>query len=151
LGSDRNRPPVETQPLAAAKPPWDQLRLRGAVEAQFLFGTLIAEDLVPFTHLPYRPVVLPIVPAERPNAHWDIVERQIAPEREYQGLADWLQQAERAWKKGRGEKAGRVSLYHWFDWQKKAAKQYDAPFKVVYNKSGSFLNAAVVRSRAVSA
>jgi len=68
IGFDEARPPLESDLLATAKKPWNQITLRAAVEAQFLFATLLAEDLLPFTHKTFRPVVLRLCRHHAPRA-----------------------------------------------------------------------------------
>ncbi|PYV16236.1 MAG: hypothetical protein DMG21_12375 [Acidobacteria bacterium] len=61
LGVDPAKPFVKTDPRAikAAKEQYQDVRMEGNVESEFLYSTILSTDLVPFAHLPFRTVVLP--------------------------------------------------------------------------------------------
>src|SRR2546425_12417277 len=46
---------------AGAKKPWKKLELKGKVEREFLFGSALSEDLLPFVIRRLRLVVLPLL------------------------------------------------------------------------------------------
>ncbi|MBI3859315.1 MAG: hypothetical protein HY296_03615, partial [Thaumarchaeota archaeon] len=61
LGLSQEQPFVQTEEAVKGKPPWESVRIAGAVERKFLFATALGDDLVPFGILHYKPIVLPIL------------------------------------------------------------------------------------------
>ena len=149
LGIDLSRPPLESseQALKRAKEPYKRLVMRGNMESEFLYATLLSTDILPFGHLGYRLVVLPIEPR---GHHHALITVQEAQEREFTHLATWLEKVERNWKKRRGEKAKRATAIEWLDYRRKLTGQDPlARYRVIYNTSGTFLTAVVIGNEAV--
>jgi hypothetical protein len=92
LHVDLTKPFVKSAKLKIEKAPWKGIELSGNVEAEFIYATLLAEDIVPFGHLPFRSVVLPIEPA--PNGY-RLLSVETLRGKGYNYMADWLE-------KGRG-------------------------------------------------
>ena len=150
LGIDPSRPPLESSERAVknAKQPYKGLVMRGNVESEFLYATLLSTDVLPFGHLGYRLVVLPIEPK---GHHHVLVTVQEAQERRFTRLATWLEEVEKHWEHRRGEKAKRITALEWLDYRRKLTGQDPlAKYRVIYNKSGTFLTAAVVESEPIS-
>ncbi len=146
VGFDPELPLLETDPRAikGAKPPYRDVRFEGNVERRFLYATLLSTDLLPFGHLDYRLVVLPIEPQ---GEHYKLMGPAEARRRGYLHLGQWLDKAEREWVKRRSAKAGRISALGWLDYRKKLTTQNPlAKYRVIYNTSGTFLTAAVVEN-----
>lgn len=143
LGVDSLRPFVKTDPRAieAAKENYKDVYLEGNVEAEFLYQTMLSTDLVPFGHLPFRTVVLPIVGK---GDHYVMLNAQQARKEGYLGLAEWLEKCEAVWKRKRGDKAERESIYDWLDYRKKLTQQRRKRYTVVYPASATYLCSAVV-------
>ncbi|MBC7223514.1 MAG: SAM-dependent DNA methyltransferase [Anaerolineae bacterium] len=144
LGFDPAFPPLETDERARkqAKAPYRDLVLRGNVEAQFLYATLLSTDLLPFGHLGYRLVVLPIEPE---GDHYRLVDAAEARRRGLFGLAAWLETVEREWAARRGAKAERMTALERLDYQGNLTKQNpQARYRVLYNSSGTNLVSCVV-------
>jgi hypothetical protein len=142
------RPVLETDEEEArqAKEPWRSLRMRGAVEAQFIFATLLGGDILPFGHRSLRPVLLPL------NIESDkalLVNYSQAVEQGYTGLALWLREAEEHWqrhatKDERGQ-AKIANILEQIDYRKKLTSQrLNSGHKVLYNKSGTHIAACVL-------
>jgi len=131
LGVDSSRPYVKTDPRAikAAKENYQDVSLEGNVEAEFLYSTLLSTDLVPFGHLPFRTVVLPILWTKD---GYVMLKANEARRQGYLGLAEWLEKCERIWNEKRGEKADKVSVYDWLDYRKKLTQQRRKRYTVVY-------------------
>lgn len=143
LGLDAAQPYVKTDPRAieAAKDNYADVSLAGNVEAEFLYQTLLSTDLVPFAHLPFRTVVLPIV---WKGGRYVMLNAQQAQKEGYLGLAEWLEKCEAVWKEKRGEKAERESIYAWLDYRKKLTQQCRKKYTVVYPASATYLCSAVL-------
>jgi hypothetical protein len=131
LGYDPARPYLRTDPRAieGAKEQYQDVRLEGNVESEFLYSTLLSTDLVPFGHLPFRTVVLPIL--WKPEGYAMLTASE-ARRQGYVGLAEWLEVCERIWKEKRGDKAERESVYGWLDYRKKLTQQRRKRYTVVY-------------------
>jgi hypothetical protein len=145
LGFNPDLPPIQTTESAGrqSKAPYKGLSLKGAVENHFLYVTLLSTDLLPFGHLGYRLVVLPIEPI---GTHFRLIDANEARSRGFLHLAQWLEVAEREWANRRGAKAGRMSIYEYLDLFGGITRQNpQAKYRVIYNKSGTFLTAAVVK------
>jgi hypothetical protein len=95
-----------------AKRPYHDVRLEGNVESDFLYATLLSTDLLPFGHLDYRLVVLPIKPKDD---YYELIDKQKAHEEGLYGLEKWLEKAEVEWTKRRGLKAEQMNIYERLD------------------------------------
>ncbi len=124
---------------AGAKKPWKfEVAMEGRVEREFLFGTALAEDIVPFAVREIRLVVLPVAAREGRFAMLDgdeiLAEGAV-------GASDWVDNAERLWNERK--KKGQPSLIEYLNYDQKITNQDpQARFIVLYNKSGTNLAAA---------
>ncbi|MCS7265766.1 MAG: SAM-dependent methyltransferase [Armatimonadetes bacterium] len=142
---DRRRPQLETDTKieTQAKKPWKGIRLQGSVEAEFLFATLLSDDMLPFGWRELSLVVLPL----------DISNRRLINDIEAirkgkMGLAKWLREAEGIWKQNR---KSQEELLDYLNWQGKlTAQQPVGVFKVLYNTSGTHLCSCVIDTRDIS-
>jgi hypothetical protein len=149
LGFDPHRPPIETDPRATkeAKKPYQDVKCEGNVENNFLYATLLPADLIPFGHLGYRLVVLPIEPD---GSHYKIVNEKEAAERGFLHLAQWLKKAEAEWIKRRGVKAERMTIYERLDRVHGLTSQNSqSRYRVIYNTSGTFLTATIIENEPI--
>jgi len=144
LGVDPARPYVKTDPraIAAAKDKYKDVRLEGNVEAEFLYSTLLSTDLVPFGHLPFRTVVLPIL---WKNDGYTILKAPEARQQGYLGLAEWLEKAEAIWGEKQGEKAAKMTVYQRLDRYRGLTQQRRKRYTVVYPASATYLCATVIQ------
>jgi hypothetical protein len=150
VGFNPECPPLETDPRAVkeAKKPYQDLRFEGQVESRFLYATLLSTDLLPFAHLDYRLVVLPIEPRE---SHYRLLNAQQAKQVGFVHLSDWVENVEVEWQKRRSPSAEKLTASDWLDYRKKlTAQNPEAKFRVIYNKSGTFLTSAVIESQTIS-
>lgn len=128
-----------------AKDAYRDLVLEGNVEARFLYATLLSTDLLPFGHLDYRLVVLPIEPE---GDHYRMLTAEEARERGFLGLARWLERAQAEWARRRGLKAERMSIYERLDHVRGLTRQNpQAKYRVLYIKSGTYLCACALESQ----
>ena len=148
-GFDPNVPPLETadRAIEQAKPTYKDVRMDGAVESRFLYASLLSTDLLPFGHLNYRLVVLPI---ESKLDHYELLEINQARKQGYLGLAKWLNKAQKEWELLRGSKAKTMSIYDRLDRVHALTGQNPkSKYRVIYNTSGTFLTAAVIESKKI--
>lgn len=125
-----------------AKRDYYGIHLSGNVESDYLYATLLGSDLLPFTHLPLRLVVLPVYPVEKTYA---MITKEGVNRRGHECMGKWLLQGEELWKSKRGDKADRFDLYQWLDYNRKLTKQEPGAKSIIlYNTSGTFLTACVV-------
>ena len=146
LGSSKLKPFVKTSSRAEdlAKGEYRALHLSGEIESQFLWATLSGSELVPFGSMASMINVLPI---EVVSGKYKILTRPEVSNRHLDGLYDWLAIVEDLWRKHRGEKSKRVTVYDWLDWQGKLTSQSPSTkYKVLYNVSGTYLVSTVVRN-----
>jgi hypothetical protein len=148
LAVDRRRPYLETDPSAVsqAKQPWKDVRMQGEVEADFLYATLLGDDLVPFGWRRLRLVVLPIQPGQ--DGRLRLVDRQEAVKNGWTGLKDWLQKAEELWERNKNSTTAE-SLLPWLNYRNKLTSQSPGMLRVVYNRAGKYLAACVVNTEAM--
>jgi SAM-dependent methyltransferase len=144
---NRARPQLETdsQIESRAKKPWQNIRLDGSVEADFLFATLLSDDLLPFGWRRLRLVVLPLAKRSRGRKLLSDID---AVRLGKIGLANWLRNANELWVSHR---KSQVSLSKYLDWKSKLTSQSPTGvYKLLYNTSGTHLCACVVDAREVS-
>jgi SAM-dependent methyltransferase len=139
----QRRPQLETDPQIEprAEKPWKGIRLQGSVEAEFLFATLLSDDMLPFGWRQRSLVVLPLSGRKLLSAK-DAIRRGKA------GLANWLRKADAIWRKHR---KSQEELLNYLDWKGKlTAQSPTGVYKLLYNTSGTRLCACVVDARDVS-
>jgi hypothetical protein len=149
LGFDPNLPPLVTSQRAQeqAKDAYQGIVFKGTVESRFLYATLLSTDLLPFSHLDYRLVVLPIEPA---GNGYNLITADQARRRGYIRLAEWLEQVQEGWEKRRGAKAEKASALEWLDYRRKLTTQTpQAAYRVLYVAAGTYLCACVVEREPV--
>jgi len=149
LGFDPSLPPLETAERAKrqAKAAYKGLVIKGNVESRFLYATILSTDLLPFGHLPFRLVVLPIEPV---GTGYALLTAEEARGKGYLHLARWLGAAQAEWKTRRGEKAERIDVLGWLDYRHKlTAQNPQARYRVLYPTSATYLCACVVENKPV--
>ena len=149
LGFDPSLPPLETAERARrqAKAAYRGLVMKGNVEGRFLYATLLSTDLLPFGHLPFRLVVLPIEPRGK---DYTLLTAEEARGRGYLHLARWLEVAQAEWERRRGEKAERMDVLEWLDYRHKlTAQNPQARYRVLYPTSATYMCACVVENRPI--
>lgn len=144
LGFNPDLPPLETAERARqqAKDAYKTVFFKDTVERRFLYATLLSTDLLPFGHLNYRLVVLPIEPEEE---HYKLIDANDARKRGYLNLARWLEKAEKEWTRRRGVKAERIDVLGWLDYRHKLTKQNtQVKYRVVYPDVNRIMFATVI-------
>jgi len=147
LGVDTSRPLVKTSVdvLGGAKEPWRGIELRGNVEADFIYATLLGGDIVPFGFSKIRLVVLPI---EARTTGYRLIDVNALRNRGFVDAADWLEKAQKLWEERRTEKArsrfprilGRLDYNGLLSIQNPSKR-----YVVLYNASGTNLVSCVIK------
>lgn len=146
LGFNPECPPLETDPRAIkeAKKPYQDVRFEGQVESRFLYATLLSTDLLPFGHLNFRLVVLPI---ETRGSHYHLLNAKQAKQAGFVHLSEWVENVEVEWQKRRSRSAEKLTALEWLDYRRKLTDQNPkTKYCVIYNALGTFLAAAIVES-----
>jgi len=149
LGFNLGLPPLETADRARqeAKDAYKSVFFKDAVESRFLYATLLSTDLLPFGHLDYRLVVLPIEPEEE---RYKLIDANEARKRGFLNLGRWLEKAENEWTKRRSAKAERITALGWLDYRRKlTAQNSQAKYRIIYNTSGTNVAAAVIKNEVI--
>jgi len=136
---------VATDPRAQAeaKPPYKHVHFEAAVEAEFIYATLLSTDLLPFGHLDFRPVLLPLTSE---GQAYRLLTADQARGRGYLKLGDWLDRAQATWTAIRKEKAAKANALAWLNYRNKLTEQSPkAHYLVLYTRSATFLCAAALR------
>lgn len=122
---------------SGAKDPWE-IEVEGTVEKEFLYGTALAEDVLPFAVRKLSLVVLPVAQKSGRLAmlkHEDILAEG-AP-----FASDWVKRSGSIWNKRR--KGKEQSAFDRLNYNSLLSDQEPkAKFTVLYNKSGTNLVAA---------
>lgn len=144
LGFNPDLPPLETadRARAQAKEAYRSVFFQDTVESRFLYATLLSTDLIPFGHLDYRLVVLPIEPE---GDHYKLVDANEARQRGFLHLARWLEKVEGEWVKRRSAKAERINAVGWLDYRRKLTVQNpQTKYRVLYPDVNRLMLASVV-------
>ena len=150
LGMDISQPVVATDPRAQAeaKQPYKDVRFEAPIEAEFLYATLLSTDLLPFGHLDFRPVVLPLIEEAQ---GYRLLNAEQARAKGYLKLPEWLERAQAFWARRRKEKAKKSDALSWLNYRNKLTDQNPrAEYIVLYSRSATFLCAAALRAGSLS-
>lgn len=138
---------TDDRAIKEAKAPYHDVRIEGNAETRFLFATLLSTDMLPFGHLDYRLVLLPI---EQKRDKYKLVTADDARQQGFPYLASWIEKVESEWIKRRSSKAERMTALEWLDYRRKLTSQNpNAPYRVLYNTSGTFLTATVLENESI--
>jgi hypothetical protein len=145
LGMDVSQPLVATDPRAQAeaKQPYKDVRFEAPIEAEFLYASLLSTDLLPFGHLDFRPVVLPLIEEAQ---GYRLLNAEQARAKGYLKLPEWLERAQTVWEMRRREKAKKSDALSWLNYRNKLTDQNPkAKYVVLYSRSATFLCAAALQ------
>jgi hypothetical protein len=146
VSSDPSRPIVKSseEELKVVKERWEAVKLEGPVESNFIYATLLSKDILPFGHLPFRPVVLPIEPVTN---GYRVLDTETLRKMGYNYMANWLEEAEKHWKAHATERAKEQlkSILNRFNYYNKLTPQNPSTrFVVIYNAGGRNIVSCVV-------
>jgi hypothetical protein len=112
------------------------------IEEEFLHATLLSTDLLPFGHLDFRPVVLPLTEDEH---GYQMIPLDRARREGFLRLAAWVERAQDTWVRKRREKAERMDIYQRLNLHNGLTGQNpNGKYLVLYPMSGTYLCAATV-------
>jgi hypothetical protein len=143
FGINQAKPAIETHPEAqrTAKKPWQNIYLKGEVEAQYLYATILGRQLLPFGYTKLSLVVLPL---EDKATGLSIVNKEMAMGKGHPGLYEWLNKVEALWTGGRKERSPE-DAYSRLDYQRLLTSQHPIGYHtVVYNRVGTNLASCVI-------
>lgn len=140
LGVPAGRVNVRSKRSATEKAPWkDAPELTGIVESEFVWPTLLGEQIVPFRVLPAERFVLPLT---NTGQLFDGEDPKIDA---YPGLAAWTRAAEERWN---AHRQSPTALTDEINRMKKLTQQLPiSRTRVAYAKAGMHVAAAVVTDR----
>lgn len=147
-GINQAKPAIETHPEAqrTAKKPWQNIHLKGEVEAQYLYATITSRQLLPFG---YTELSLVILPLEDKPAGLSIVNKEMALGKGHPGLYEWLKQAEALWAERRKERSPE-DVYSRLDYQHLLSIQHPIGHStVIYSRMGTNLASAVINPTSI--
>lgn len=129
---------VQSKRSATEKAPWKGLHdLAGVIESEFVWPTLLGEQVIPF-HV--REPELFVVPLTQSGTLLTGDDSRIDA---YPGLATWVRSAEALWE---GNKRSRMTLAERLDHMRGLTNQVPVTqLRVVYSKAGMHLAAAVLK------
>lgn len=142
LGAGAGRVSIASRRSPNEKEPWKTLPpLEGTVERQFVRTLHLGETMLPYRLLEPLRAVIP----------WDGKKLLDGPSEDlarYPGLLKWWTRAEELWTKHRS--SGRLALKDRIDYRRTLSDQFPtAPYRVVYNGSGMYLTAGIVKDTSV--
>ncbi len=142
-GTNQAKPALETHPEAqkTAKKPWQNIHIKGEVEAQYLYATILGRQLLPFGHTELSLVVLPL---EDKPAGLSMINQAMAQGKGHSGLNEWLKQVDKLWANGRKERSPK-DAYSRLDYQHLLTSQHPTGYHtVMYNRVGTNLASCVL-------
>lgn len=135
---------AETDPEQAedAKPPYDDVVMRGQVEGRFIYATAIAKHVMPFHVLTPALIAVPIA---RDGGALTVRTAEQLRKDGFREMAAWMRRVEKIWTEKRGAKAPKQTVYEWLDYQSKLTHQtLSQRYAVLYNAAGTNVAAAVL-------
>ncbi|HPO13818.1 MAG TPA: N-6 DNA methylase [Candidatus Hydrogenedentes bacterium] len=145
LGANIQTPFLRTSREAYenAKSPWT-IQIEGQIEKEFLFGTVLAKDLLPFVVHHLSLVILPLSVASGKSLH--IINSEQALADGYVHAYDWFQNVQNIWLSKRKDKS--YTVFQWLNYDNKLTQQsLKSNFTILYNKSGTNISASLVSKK----
>jgi hypothetical protein len=148
LGIDVQKPYCKTSEavIKEAKDRWKNIVIEGNVEKEFIYATVIGEDVFPF-RCTFKPVVLPVEPSRNAYTLLDVKELR---RRGYIYIADWFEKVQRMWEEKRTDKAKKrfPTILDRLDYNNLLSSQNpNRRYVTLYNSSGTNISSCVVDRR----
>jgi len=145
LGIDLEKPYCKTsqEAVESAKEPWKNINVEGNIEKEFIYVTVLSEDLLSF-RCEFKPVVLPIKPTP---SGYRILDVDDLRRESYNYIASWFEKAQMLWERLRTEKAEELfpRVVDRLDYQRLLSAQNPSKrYVVIYNTSGANIVSCVV-------
>lgn len=127
-----------------AKKPWSEITMEENVDKEFLFTTIVSNDLIPFGYRRRKLLVLPVLlkngtPKLIDNSkQLDIIQKDISK---------YLKKAEDLWQKFGTDKSKKMSIYERLNYQNGITRQkLNSKYKVLYVSSATYITSCVVKT-----
>jgi len=145
LGINPQEPPVKTSERAIERAEGDRyedVRISGQIEDDFLFRAITGSELVYFTTLDLPIAVLPV---EISGNSYYVHNERSARSNGYQHLAEWISEAERQYDMYKPDDSDGSALDE-LDRRGKLSEKQDpnAEYRVIQNSSGDYVCGAVI-------
>jgi hypothetical protein len=120
------------------------MEVEGQIESKYLFGTVLAGNLMPFVVRKFSLLALPVVLTKAGDLV--MIDAAEALSQGDKHAYDWLSQAEGIWEKKR--KAEAYTFSGWLNYHNKITEQNArAKFIVLYNQSGTNIAASLATQK----
>ncbi|MDT7886093.1 MAG: N-6 DNA methylase [Thermoproteota archaeon] len=145
LGINVDKPFCKTSQkvLKKAKEPWKNVYIEGNVEKEFIYATVLGDDLLPF-RCSFKPIVLPI---KQTTAGYKLMDVNELRREGYILIAEWLEKAQKMWEEKATERMllEYPRLISYVDYMGLLSSQNPSKrYVVIYNAIGSNIVSAVV-------
>lgn len=139
LGSDPNAPYVASLRPKLENKAWKHVAgIEGRVEKEFLRTVLLGESILPYRVWRHFEGVIPV------TAKGEVLSADMALNRGYQGITEWMREAEAAWN-GNASESNSLTLTGRWNYHGGLSSQFPIPsLRVVYAASGTVPCATVV-------
>ncbi len=128
---------TDTNAQRKAKTPWKNINITGNIEKDFLYWSLLSDNLLPFGNRKLSLIVSPIKNNQLLNKDKALIQG-------YTGLSDWLHECEIIWDDRRSKK-NKKTVIEWINWNSKLSKQNSVNgYRVLYGSSGSHIASCVI-------
>jgi hypothetical protein len=115
-----------------------KLRVRGPIEREFLFGTALSDDILPFC---VRSLRLAVLPVSVDQGRYAMMKHDEMLGEGFEAASDWVRRAENIFAKNSKDK--NMSAQNRLNFQKLLTTQTaTSQYTVLYNKSGTNISAA---------
>lgn len=147
LGVNLESPPIKTSQRAinrAEGDRYEEIRMSGQVESQFLFNTITGSELTYFTTLKHPTAVIPV---EISGNNYFLHDEDSARRNGYTNLANWISEAEDNYDTYKPEDSDGTALDE-LDRRGKLTEKQDpnANYHILQNGGGSYVCGAVVET-----
>jgi len=133
---------TDSEQAEEAKKPWDTVRISGKVEGRFIYCSVLAKQLMPFTLI--EPAAI-VVPVEENGGKLSVYTSEELRDKGSREFAQWMRKVEDEWNEKREDKAEKQNVYQRLDYQKELTEQnLNDRHLVLYSTSGTNLAAAYV-------
>ena len=141
LSFNPQKPFVRSAENKDSKKPWSEIKLEGSVEKGFFFNTILGPDIIPFSIIRRRLIVLPIIQEKNSIklTNSDEVSETLS-------LKIFLKSIEDYWKKFGTEKLRIKPIYDQVNYNGNLLNQKpNTPYKIIYTAAGHHMTSSVVK------
>ncbi|MCV0400161.1 MAG: N-6 DNA methylase [Nitrosarchaeum sp.] len=143
MGINPQTPTVKSNEKNVTQPPWNKITIQSAIESNFLFASLLGEDVVPFGHKEFRLVVLPILIEK--DKHILLENHSEFQQRSFLAASTYFEEVETKWQNNATDKSKRMTPYQRLNFRKGITGQNPKKrFKVLFVASSTYLAACIV-------